>query len=110
MRTAGSLRIFEALLFACALQITACHRRPADPSARVARRGDHLIVQISDLTPGETNRIPVRLSDKGEIRLPLVGDVKVEGLDAAGVARAVKKAYADPGILHDCRPSVTFDD
>ena len=83
---------------------------PASRPARLSRAGDHLIVQLSELTPGETNRIPISIADKGEIRLPLIGDLKVANLSTADMEKVIKKAYADAGLVHDCRPSVTFGD
>src|SRR4051794_9846199 len=99
------------------LALLACERRSAttaasapssQPAARVSRIGDQLLVEVTDLTPGDTNSIPVRISDRGEIRLPLIGDLKVVGLTAGELEKAIKKAYADPGIVHDVHPSVKF--
>ncbi len=72
------------------------------------RPGDRLLVEIHDVSPGVANRIPVRLSDKGEIRLPLVWDIKAAGFTTAELERGIKKVYQDTGICSDCQPSVKF--
>ena len=89
----------------------ACNKpSAANATTRTTRPGDRLLVEIHDVTPGVANRIPVRLSDKGEIRLPLVWDIKAAGFTTAELERAIKKVYKENGIVRDCAPSVKFDD
>jgi protein involved in polysaccharide export with SLBB domain len=118
MAVAGSTMVRASVLLPL-LMLLACDRRPAttaatapssQPAARVSRIGDHLLVEVTDLTPGDTNRIPVRISEKGEIRLPLIGDLRVVDLTTDELEKAIKKAYADPGIVRDVHPSVKFED
>jgi protein involved in polysaccharide export with SLBB domain len=112
----GSGRLYPGFFCLCVLTL-GCNKPAATPAttlpasrpARVGRPGDQLVVEITDLSPGETNRISVRVSDKGEIRLPLVGDVKAVGLSAGDLEKAIKKVYADRGLVRDCHPSVKFD-
>jgi len=67
---------------------------------------DTLDVTVPQLFEGaETQPLRVRVMASGEIQLPLIGPVKVEGMNLLEAQQAITEAYAD-GFLND--PSVNI--
>ncbi len=65
--------------------------------------GDALNVVLTGLVidePMMSNAFRVRVNPSGEIDLPLVGAVKVSGLDESGAERAIKRAYVPAIVRH----------
>jgi polysaccharide export outer membrane protein len=100
------LTVFAVVLpshFACA-QVA-----DAAPVAESLRIGAGDLLNISVMREPDLDR-RVRVRDSGEVSLPLVGDVAVQGLSAADAAKAVEKRYLDGQFLKHPDVSVFIEE
>jgi protein involved in polysaccharide export with SLBB domain len=73
--------------------------RAANKGGPIAK-GDLVAVTIDDLTgPASSSEFTVRVGDDGNVRLPLVGDIKVTDTTENRAADAIAKALRAKGIL-----------
>lgn len=81
----------------------------AAPVAESLRIGAGDLLNISVMREPDLDR-RVRVRDSGEVSLPLVGDVAVQGLSAADAAKAVEKRYLDGQFLKHPDVSVFIEE
>jgi polysaccharide export outer membrane protein len=81
----------------------------AAPVAESLRIGAGDLLNISVMREPDLER-RVRVRDSGEVSLPLVGDVAVQGLSAADAAKAVEKRYLDGQFLKHPDVSVFIEE
>jgi len=72
-------------------------------------RSDLLQISISDLVGQglETQKV-ARVTESGNISLPLIGQVHAEGLTEAQLEQAIREAYRDANIIQNAQVSVTM--
>ena len=100
------LTVFAVVLpshFACA-QVA-----DAAPVAESLRIGAGDLLNISVMREPDLDR-RVRVRDSGEVSLPLIGDVAVQGMSAADAAKAVEKRYLDGQFLKHPDVSVFIEE
>jgi len=77
----------------------------------VVGKNDLLSVTINDLVgPGVETTKTTRVSESGNISLPLVGQIKALGLTEAELEQAVAKAYKDAKLIENAQVSVTVNE
>jgi polysaccharide biosynthesis/export protein len=81
----------------------------AAPVAESLRIGAGDLLNISVMREPDLER-RVRVRDSGEVSLPLVGDVAVQGMSAADAAKAVEKRYLDGQFLKHPDVSVFIEE
>jgi polysaccharide biosynthesis/export protein len=81
----------------------------AAPVAESLRIGAGDLLNISVMREPDLDR-RVRVRDSGEVSLPLVGDVAVQGMSAADAAKAVEKRYLDGQFLKHPDVSVFIEE
>lgn len=79
--------IVFGLILACS-PLLLCH--PAEAQGDAYRIGPKDLLGIKVFEVADLNDLKLRVSEDGMIRLPIVGDVKVGGMTAAGAARHIK--------------------
>jgi protein involved in polysaccharide export with SLBB domain len=66
--------------------------------------GDHVICHIADLDgPGLESRIPQTISTAGQISLPYVGNVQIQGKSESEAATAIADAYRNANLLSNAQ-------
>ena len=74
----------------------------------VIGRNDLLSISISDLVgPGVETVKQARVSESGNISLPLVGQVRAEGLTEAQLEAEIQRAYREANLMPNAQVSVT---
>src|SRR5439155_10354910 len=74
----------------------------------VIGRNDLLTISITDLVgPGVETVKSVRVSESGNISLPLIQQVRAEGLTEAQLEAAIQRAYRDANLMPNAQVSVT---
>src|SRR4051812_33463501 len=86
--------------------------RPEDlqPTATdyVVGRNDMVTISITDLVgPGVETVKTARVSESGNISLPLIGQVKSEGVTEAQLETEIARAYKEQGLMQNAQVSVT---
>jgi polysaccharide biosynthesis/export protein len=71
---------------------------PAGGAPAPAQLGPGDVLDVSEFHSPEF-RSAVRVSEAGTVILPMIGEIKVSGLDEAGASRAIGAALLDKGIL-----------
>jgi protein involved in polysaccharide export with SLBB domain len=80
----------------------------ADQSDYIIGRNDLLSISITDVAgPGVESVKTSRVSESGNISLPLIGTVKATGLTDAELERAIAQVYRDKAIIQNAQVSVT---
>ncbi len=87
--------------------------RPEDlqtaSSDYVVGKNDLVNISISDLVaPGVDTVKTSRISESGNVSLPLIGPIKAEGLTEAQLERAISKAYRDANVIQNAQVSATI--
>lgn len=83
----------------------------ADASDYVIGKNDLISVTINDLVaPNVETTKTTRVSESGNISLPLIGQVKAAGFTEAELEGVVAKAYADAKIIDRAQVSVTVNE
>ncbi len=73
----------------------------------VIGRNDLLSISLTDVTPGVETVKTTRVSESGNISLPLIGQVPAAGLTEHQLDGAIAQKYKDAGIVKDAQVSVT---
>ncbi len=86
--------------------------KPEDLTANetdyVVGRNDLLTISITDLVgPGVETVKSVRVSESGNISLPLVGQVHAEGLTEAQLETEIQRAYREANLMPNAQVSVS---
>lgn len=77
----------------------------------VIGKNDLISITISDLVgPGVETTKTTRVSESGNVSLPLVGQIKAIGLTEAEMEQAVAKAYADARLIANAQVAVTVNE
>jgi polysaccharide export outer membrane protein len=107
----GSVAAVVLTVFAVVLPSYPVCAQVADaaPVAESLRIGAGDLLNISVMREPDLER-RVRVRDSGEVSLPLVGDVAVQGLSAADAAKAVEKRYLDGQFLKHPDVSVFIEE
>jgi polysaccharide export outer membrane protein len=107
----GSVSAVVLTVFAVVLPSYPVCAQVADaaPVAESLRIGAGDLLNISVMREPDLDR-RVRVRDSGEVSLPLVGDVAVQGLSAADAAKAVEKRYLDGQFLKHPDVSVFIEE
>jgi polysaccharide export outer membrane protein len=107
----GSVSAVVLTVFAVVLPSYPVCAQVADaaPVAESLRIGAGDLLNISVMREPDLER-RVRVRDSGEVSLPLVGDVAVQGLSAADAAKAVEKRYLDGQFLKHPDVSVFIEE
>src|SRR5688572_16554640 len=93
--------------FAQASDVTAEDLQSANQDY-VIGRNDLLSISISDLVgPGVETVKQARVSESGNVSLPLVGQVRAEGLTEAQLETEIQRAYRDANLMPNAQVSVT---
>lgn len=122
---ARSWAIAATMMLACLITLASVRRSPAQATKPAAappptsqetgyqdaanqiKNGDLIKVSILGLVQADVvSEIEKRVSDKGMINLPLVGDLQAAGLTSVQLAQAVSNIYRERKIIQDPRPSV----
>ncbi len=78
-----------------------------DSSDYVVGKNDLLQIALTDVTPGVETVKTARVSESGNVSLPLIGQVPAAGLTEAQLERAIQQKYQDQGIVKNAQVSVT---
>jgi protein involved in polysaccharide export with SLBB domain len=78
-----------------------------DSADYVIGRNDLLSVSLTDVTPGVETVKTTRVSESGNISLPLIGQIPAAGLTEHQLNEAIAQKYRDAGIVKDAQVSVT---
>lgn len=78
-----------------------------DSSDYVIGRNDLLSISLTDVTPGVETVKTTRVSESGNISLPLIGQIPAAGLTEHQLNEAIAQKYRDAGIVKDAQVSVT---
>jgi polysaccharide export outer membrane protein len=78
-----------------------------DSQDYVIGKNDLLSVSLTDVTPGVETVKTARVSESGNISLPLIGQVPAAGFTEAQLERAIAQKYKDAGIVKEANVSVT---
>ena len=70
-------------------------------------RNDLLSVSLTDVTPGVETVKTTRVSESGNISLPLIGQVPAAGFTEHQLDQAIAQKYQDAGIVKNAQVSVT---
>lgn len=107
----GSVAAVVLTVFAVVLPSYPVCAQVADaaPVAESLRIGAGDLLNISVMREPDLDR-RVRVRDSGEVSLPLVGDVAVQGMSAADAAKAVEKRYLDGQFLKHPDVSVFIEE
>jgi polysaccharide export outer membrane protein len=74
----------------------------------VVGKNDLLSISITDLVgPGIETVKQARVSESGNISLPLVGQVRAEGLTEAQLETEIQRAYREANLMPNAQVSVT---
>ncbi|HYO10094.1 MAG TPA: polysaccharide biosynthesis/export family protein [Tepidisphaeraceae bacterium] len=74
----------------------------------VVGRNDLLSISITDLVgPGVETIRSVRVSESGNVSLPLIGQVRAEGLTEAQLETEIQRAYREANLMPNAQVSVT---
>lgn len=73
----------------------------------VIGRNDLLSISLQDVTPGVETVKTTRVSESGNVSLPLIGQVPAAGLTEHQLDLAVTQKYKDAGIVKEAQVSVT---
>ena len=73
----------------------------------VIGRNDLLSISLTDVTPGVETVKTTRVSESGNVSLPLIGQVPAAGLTEHQLDLAIALKYKDAGIVRDAQVSVT---
>lgn len=73
----------------------------------VIGRNDLLQITLTDVTPGVETAKTSRVSESGNVSLPLIGQLQASGLTEAQLERAIQQKYQDQGIVKNATVSVT---
>jgi polysaccharide export outer membrane protein len=73
----------------------------------VIGRNDLLQITLTDVTPGVETAKTSRVSESGNVSLPLIGQIQASGLTEAQLERAIQQKYQDQGIVKNATVSVT---
>ena len=92
--------------FPLATNITAADLK-VDASDYVIGRNDLLQISLTDVTPGVETVKNARVSESGNISLPLIGPVQANGLTEAQLEKVIQQKYQDAGIVKNAKVSVT---
>ncbi len=83
----------------------------ADGADYVIGKSDLVSVSITDLVaPGVETVKTTRVSESGNLTLPLIGQVRAEGLTEAQLEEAVVEAYRKANIIQKAQVSVTVSE
>ena len=79
----------------------------ADERDYVIGRSDLLTISITDVVaPGVETVKTVRVSESGNVSLPLIGQLRAEGLTEAQLETTIRDAYRDAGLMPNTQVSV----
>ncbi len=78
-----------------------------DSSDYVIGKNDLLQISLTDVTPGVETVKTARVSESGNVSLPLIGQIPAAGLTEAQLERAIQQKYQDQGIVKNAQVSVT---
>jgi protein involved in polysaccharide export with SLBB domain len=93
--------------FAQATEVTAADLVPT-ATDYVIGHNDLISVSITDLVgPGVETVKTARVSESGNISLPLIGQIKAEGLTEAQLETQIARTYKDQGLMQNAQVSVT---
>lgn len=81
--------------------------QPTTKAVEVITAGDLMGLILVDLTPGMESYHRLRVDSAGNLRLPLLGEMKVAGLTFALGESAIVKRYADRGIVRQSHARLT---
>ena len=95
--------------FPTATEVTASDLK-ADSADYVIGRNDTVQVSLTDVTPGVETVKTARVSESGNISLPLIGLVQAAGLTEAQLEAVIKQKYQDAGIVKNAQVSVSVVD
>jgi protein involved in polysaccharide export with SLBB domain len=82
----------------------ASHSDPAELSAYALRIGDGVAITLRGIPTPE--KIECQVDEYGMIPLPLINDVKAEGLSAAELQKNIRQTYLDRGIYKNINVTV----
>jgi polysaccharide biosynthesis/export protein len=92
--------------FAAARNVTAADLQ-ADATDYIIGKNDLLSVSLTDVQPGVETVKTARVSESGNISLPLIGQVQAAGLTEANLEKAIAQKYKDAGIVKEAQVSVS---
>ncbi|CAN5487312.1 hypothetical protein BH10PLA1_BH10PLA1_12120 [soil metagenome] len=107
-------RSWAAVFTVCVMLIGGCGGSGTPPIAEqpvnvLRNNGDLIEISIDDLVGvGVTTTKQTRVDHDGNISLPLVGKVRVEGMTEAEAEQAISKAYNDAKLIRNAKVSVTI--
>lgn len=78
-----------------------------DAADYVIGKNDLLQISLTDVTPGVETVKTARVSESGNISLPLIGQIPAAGLTEAQLERAIQQKYQEQGIVKNAQVSVT---
>jgi protein involved in polysaccharide export with SLBB domain len=73
----------------------------------VIGRNDLLQLTMTEVTPGTETQKTSRVSESGNITLPLIGQVRAVGLTEAELEAAIRDAFQKSGMIKTAQVSVT---
>lgn len=73
----------------------------------VIGRNDLLQITMTEVTPGVETAKTTRVSESGNITLPLIGQVQAAGLTEAQLENAIRDAYQRSGLVRNAQIAVT---
>lgn len=79
----------------------------ATASDYIIGAGDVLNITLTEVTPGVETLKQTRVTDSGNITLPLLDPIKAAGLTEAQLEKAIHDKYADQGLIKNANVSVT---
>src|SRR5258706_3520189 len=77
-----------------------------DSADYVIGKNDLLSISLQDVNPGVETVKTARVSESGNISLPLVGQIPAAGYTEAQLEKVIGKKYQDQGIVRDAQVSV----
>jgi protein involved in polysaccharide export with SLBB domain len=92
--------------FATARSVTADDLR-VDSADYLIGKNDLLSVSLTDVQPGVETIKTARVSESGNISLPLIGQIPAAGYTEAQLEKNIAKKYEDAGIVKNAQVSVT---
>jgi polysaccharide export outer membrane protein len=92
--------------FAAARNVSAADLQ-ADTTDYIIGKNDLLSISLTDVTPGVETVKTARVSESGNISLPLIGQVQAAGLTEANLEKAIAQKYKDAGIVKEAQVSVS---
>ncbi len=79
----------------------------ADVWAPVFRRGDRVSISLSGIPRPEERQAVI--DDMGEVNLPFIGGISIEGMRPSQAKHAIERAYIDGGFYRDINVSIVSE-